>query len=341
MPDSSPEELVDTGEPIDDVKDPSADSSPQDSEAGGLVDQGDKPRDMLSAVKAALDPKTEDPPASGDEGNPKPESESEKEASKEEDSEDDDGDLTEDELNRLKPRTQRRIRKLTSQLSEVAPKAEQFDRMIEWIRERELTDQDINLLFNVGANLRAGKLREAYDQIAPIYQQLQMALGETLPPDLQQKVRTGQIDEASARALATTQANSQLAESRARKLEERGEQERQAQAHAARVETLKTAVTDWEQSRRSSDPDWNLKQRRVTELVELAVYRQGLPETAQGAVEMAETALKQVEAEMRQFRPRKPEVKPPPDAGSSRAEAAPKTLMEAARLGLAKARSVG
>lgn len=341
MPDSSPEDAAVSGtEDNEDVKSPSAESSPAASETDDGLNQGAEPKDMLSAVRRALEPEEEETPASGDDGDPKPEPDPD--ADKEGDDEgEDDGDFTEDELDRLKPKTKRRFEQLLSERAELKPKAEQFDKMVEWINERELTDQDVNLLFNVGANLRSGNFREAYDQIEPIYRQLQQALGETLPDELQQRVQTGQIDEASARQLAATQANSQIAQRKARRLEEQAERARAQETQQQHLTAVKSAVSDWENAKRGADPDWNLKQARVTALIELAVYRQGLPKTAKDAVAMADDALKHVEGELRQLRPRKPEVKPTPDAGSGRTEAQPQTLLEAAKAGLAKAHSGG
>lgn len=346
MPESSPEQIAENGDELD-VKDPAAESSPADEGAQGSDEQGDHP-DMLSAVKAALDPEKEEPPASGDEGDStSSDPKSEKEGSGEESDEDDEGDdeLTDEELARLKPRTQKRIQRLLAdrserdqQIAEFQPKAEQFDRMVSWIQDAELTTQDVNLLFDVGKDLRQGNLRQAYEKIAPIYGQLQQALGETLPDDLQQRVSRGEIDQASAQRLAAAEADRTLATQQAERVQQRQQADQQRQAQESHVTAVKDAITTWEGNKSQSDPDWKLKQRQVSQAIQLAIHTDGFPKTVQDAVNMAEAAATQVDKDLRQFMPKKREVVPPPDAGSSRTEVQPKSMLDAAKAGLAAAR---
>lgn len=328
MPDSSPEDVVEQdGELQSDVT--PAESSPAE-------EQGETPEDMLSAVQAALVPEKEETPASGDDGDPESEPEPEGEEGEGED------DLSDEEFSsNLKARTKRRFDKLLGERNEYRTKAEQYDRMVGWIADNDLTDQDVNLLFSIGANLRSGNLKAAYDQMAPVFAQLQGALGMVLPEELQRRVNLGEIDEASARQLATSTATSRLAEQRAQRVEQRATQQQQAQQVQAHRQAVTQAVNVWEQKHRGADPDWNLKQQRVAELIELNVHRNGFPKTTAEAVAMADDALKSVNAELQRTRPPKKAVTPVPDAGSNRTQSPPTSMLEAARAGLSRAQAGG
>lgn len=342
MPDSSPETDENVGEDQD-VKTSAESSSAEEPEKSG---EGE-PEDMLSAVKAALTTK-EEAPASKDED---PESDSDASDPKDKDQEgegdDDDDDFTEEELSRLKEKTRKRIDTLLSERAEykgeletIRPKAEQFDALTTWINDANLNQQEINLLFDIGKNLKAGNLREALDQMAPVYRGLMQQLGEVLTDDLQAKVDQGLIDVETAKRLAVAESTRTIAENQAKQERERGEQARVQTEQRAHVEAVQGAISTWEKSKSEADPDWNRKQPMVLREIQLAIHQKGYPKTTQAAVEIADVALKAVEKTIRQFAPnRKREVKPDPDVSTSRAEAEPTTMLDAVKRGLAAAKT--
>lgn len=345
MPESSPDDKTaeNGGENDLDVK-ASAESSPAgEPEKSGEGETGD----LVSAVKAALKPKEEAPASEGEtdsDSDPEPSKETDAKEGEGDDDDEGDDDLTEEELSRLKPKTKKRIQTLLAERAErdqaiedLSPKAERFDNMVNWLRERDLRTEDVNLLFDIGANLRQGNLRDAYDKIRPVFENLQQALGITLTDDLRQRVDQGQIDEDTARRLASAETERQLAERRAKQVETAAAERKQADEQAAHQTAVMTAVSTWETSKSTADPDWKLKQPIVMQAIELAIHRQGYPKTTDDAVKMAEAALKEVDKTFGQLAPRKREVKPPTDGASTRAPSAPKSLLEAAKAGLTAA----
>jgi hypothetical protein len=204
------------------------------------------------------------------------------------------------------------------------------------VQEAGLETQEINTLFDIGKALKTGELRKAHDLIKPVFDSLQQALGHVLPNDLDVRVKQGEISEADARALATARADAAVARTnadRVQQAEAKRQKETQNQTHVAAVQS---AVTEWETSKAKADPDWKLKQPLVTQAIELAIHRQGYPKTTADAVKISETALAEVNKTFGQLAPRKQEVKPVAGTASSAATSAPKTMLEAARRGLAK-----
>lgn len=330
------------GKTAPDVKDTAA---PSTTEAPAKADKGDKPKDMLTAVKAALS-KTEKAPASEDTKDSKSEPAKTDDAKKEgEAAEGDEDDLTDEDLNRLKPKTKKRIDTLLAdraerdqQIGALKPKAEQFDKLVTWVRDADLNTDEVNNLFAIGKDLKSGNLRAAYDRIKPVFDNLQQALGHVLPTDLETRVKQGEISEPDARALATARATAVVAETnakRTRELDEKRQQDAQSQTH---ITAVQGAVTEWETSKEKADPDWKLKQPQVTREIKLAILEQGYPKTTADAVKIAEAALAEVDKTFSRLTPKRKEVTPVTDvSASSRAAAAPKTMLEAARRGLAKA----
>lgn len=348
MPESSPETEDQTAQAVPetaDVESP-AESSPADKGAKG---------DMLSAVKAALEPK-EKSPDSSTQDQPAEEAEA-KTSEKDDKAEAEDGDFTEEELAqlaKLKPKTAKRINDLLdlkrqhlaqieahgAEIETLKPKIQQFDSMVRFVEGAGLSVDEVNRGFDTMRNLKQDPLR-AYEQLKPIFLQLQQMAGEILPEDLHNAVATGQLTEAHARELALARTQTALSNQRAQRFERQTQERQQTDAFEAQRQAAASRVTEWEKAQ-AKDPDWKLKQRRVTELIELELHRKQRQNphyfpSPEDAVSMADKALKDVNAEMKRFAPKPKPVNSVHDVASTRNAAAPKTLLEAAKQGLAKA----
>lgn len=342
MPESSPDTVEEGHKPdaaaeTPDVKS-SAEPSTTEASAEKSVEKGDK-GDMLAAVKAALKPK-ETPPASKDKDS-KPEEET-PDAKEGEAEESDSDELTDEELSKLKPKTKRRIDTLLAdraqrdqEIGALKPKAEQFDKLVDWVKEADLSQDDVNSLFDIGKNLKSDP-RKAYEQIKPVFENLQRMFGDVLPDDLAEKVRIGQLAEADARALAVARTNAAVAERKASRVSQQDSERRQAEANAQHINAVQSAVSGWESTKAKSDPDWKTKQDLVKREIKLAIHEQGYPKTPADAVRIAEEALAEVNKTFTRLAPRKTEVRPVTDVASTRAQAKPSSLLEAARQALAK-----
>lgn len=349
-PDSSPEKE------FEDVKSDKTDATAQEvtkdgqdpAESSPAEDKGAK-GDMLSAVKAALEPKAEKTPASDEPGS-KSEEDPAKDAKKdgaEAGTESDD--LTEDELAQVSKKTRKRIETLVRertdrdrQIVELQPKAEQFEKITRFVDDAGLSKDEVNQGFAIMADLKT-RPDQAYERLKPIMKQLAAMFGEgDLPDDLQQDVNFGRITEARARELVVARSRSTISNETLQRTEDQQRQQREAADHKANVDDVSNAVSDWERSKEKSDPSWKLKQPRVMELVELEIVRRQRtkPEyfpTKAEALEFSKAALEKVEKEFKSLAPRPKAINASPDAGSTRSTAAPKTMLEAARVGLANA----
>lgn len=329
--------------PVDQVQ---TDVAPADSSP---ADKGEK-GDMLSAVKAALEPKTGDAPDSDTQGS-KPEVPPVADAKKDgADEGEDTDDLTEEELARLRPKTRKRIDNLLKErsdrdarIADLDPKAQNFEKIQRFVDNAGLSKDEVNQGFDVMANLRNDPLK-AYEQLKPIFAQLQQMAGEVLTPDLQQAVEQGQLTEAHARELALTRSRASVNERRFTETEQRQQAAAQREASEANINDVSGAVTEWEKATSKNDPDWKLKQPRIQVLVENEILRKQARDPAyfpskDEAIKMSKDALAAVETEFKRLAPQRRSISTPAsDAGSSPSMPVPKTMLEAAQAGLARAR---
>jgi len=282
-----------------------------------------KPKSMLDAVTAALAPKEEQSSGSGEEeGATKVDP---AKAAKAKPGEEELGEITDEELNALKPKTRRRFEMFRNQVKTLSAELEQFKAIgadpaavkteaegfrsfLKIATEANLSKEEVNTGFNI-MNLMKNNPAEAYKQLTPFYQQLQAMVGEVLPADLQQQVNTGEITLGHAKELsilraATAQRDLQQTKEQASRAET---QKREAAQKAEKLQTdVGTAVTEWEQRQKSIDPDYLLKQSRVVEAVELAIRRANKPVmSVEEAIKIAESVKKQVDEEFKKLIPRK------------------------------------
>lgn len=353
MPGSSPENTEITGETTEvvktDVQTPEVTTDVQSPAESSTAEVKDDKGDMLSAVKAALKPKTEKPSDSdepGSEAGKEPAVATEKEGAK---AETDPDDLTEDELALLRPKTRKRIDNLLRdrterdrKIAEIAPKAEQFEKITGFVQEAGLSKDEVNDGFAVMRDLKREPYK-AYQRLKPIMAQLANMFGEgDLPQDLQQDVALGRITEQRARELVTARSQSTLASTQAEE-NARQEQVRKArETHESIVNDVASAVTEWERSKEKTDPSWKLKQPRVMEIVEIEIARRQRTNpnyfpTKDEALKFSNDALARVETDLRAYGPRPRAINPVTDAGSTRSVAKPTNAVEAAKLALSQA----
>lgn len=346
MPESSPEdvktEVIDAKAPAAEVKTTQDVASTESSTAEPKGEKGD----MLAAVKAALAPKAEKTPASDEQGS-QSDADPAKAAAKEggEAGEESD-DLSEEELERLRPKTRKRIENLLRgtherdrKIAELEPAAEGFWKISRFVEDAGLSQAEVNDLFNVGRDLKLNPLK-AHERLKPIFRQLEIMAGDALPEDLHEAVLVGKLTEAHAKELARTRSTAAISTAQVQRIEQRQESQAQQETVRAHVAAVSGAVSAWERQQEKSDPDWKLKQSRVTELIELSIMRRRqsdpsyFPKTNEEAVALATDALKTVNAEMKRFAPARREIKAHPETGSPRSSAKPSTMLEAAKQAL-------
>lgn len=300
---------------------------------------------LVAKIQAALAPK-ETPDSKSKDQSP---AEAEPPEQEEEESEEtDDAEIADEDLTRLSKKTFRRVKRLLSviddknaEIETLKPRVEQFDRMVKMVSDTGLSASEVDfLLTGVGQNLKRNPA-EAYKQLTPIYQRLQVMFGDVLPPELDQQVRTGKITREAAQAIVRNQTNAALATQeaeRVRKAKEAEDTERNTDAH---VDRIRTAATEWETSQAKADPDWKHKAPEVMEQIELELNRFAKgnePLTPEKSIEIANKAKKTVDDRYKRFVPKPTEVRPATEVAATASTPKPATALEAAKLELAKLR---
>lgn len=253
------------------------------------------------------------------------------------------GEITDQELARYGPKTQRRIKQLLAARTELSSeveglrvKAQSFEKIDEYIRTNRLTNDDFAVLLEIGSLVRNDPF-EAFKRFSAITAELAKVTGHELPPELAERVKLGYLAEQDAREIVQNRNRAALAEQRAQESRQQSQEDQTRQQVQSHVQTCRQTANTWESQRKSTDPDWNEKQGRISELIELEVYRNGYPQTQRAVVEMLDGFLKQVNGELARFKPPPREVRPTLGAYAQRpGYAEPKTLMEAIDAALAK-----
>jgi hypothetical protein len=303
----------------------------------GDENQGAKPKSVAEAVFAALKPKegiTESSPnsetgtdAPGAEDQPLPD------------------EVTTEELSRYHSRTRRRIQQLldknkasATEVGQLKPLAEQAQRINQFVKESGLGWPEVNSGFELMRLLKTDPV-EARKQLEPIWSALNKLCGYELPPDLQQKVDQGFVDEATARDLAQSKARAHLAQSAQTRTVQTIQQQREQTQRQQFGASVQSAIKTFEDNWRKSDPDYAALSGRVQEKVELALSRMAAKGEAlkspADAVKLVEDARNAVRAEMKPYIQKREPIAPLPGGGvTAHGAPKPRNFVEAVQQGL-------
>lgn len=142
-----------------------------------------------------------------------------------------------------------RFQELTQKVKELEPLANRMRNVEKWMKDNGVTADEASQALNLVTLLKnPARADEAFKVLEPIFQGLQAARGEVLPPDLQKQVDDGNVSLTLAK---------ELAKARAQKLmNEQTSQERGQHEFATRCAQ---AVTSWEEATKKTDPDFSRK----------------------------------------------------------------------------------
>jgi hypothetical protein len=258
------------------------------------------------------------------------------------------GDPTEVELDTYKPDTRRRIEQLLAQRNEARQASERykadadaFGQFRDWQAANQLENDDINLLLDAGAALRRGDFRGFLERAIPYIDAARQAVGDLLPADLQAQVDEGSIPWETARELGMHRINEARLQTEANTIRQTVDLTAQRQL----AEQTYAAVADWEARTKARDPDWVLKQDVVERFSSALVMSKGRPTSPQQAVAMAQEAYEEANRVLGRVQPQPTATRPSPSSnvhhanGNGSAAPEPRTLMEAAILGLQRGQS--
>lgn len=321
------------------VSDSTAASSPATSDPGRTAEApaAQDSRSMLDVVSDALSKTTEGNSSAPSQGEVPAETQPSDPAA--ETQTEVDPVPSEEDLKRFHPKTRERFEKLTGVLKEARAKADEFsekaqhfDKTMEYLRGTGLEADEVQNTLALGSLIKRGDPLKALEALEPIYQEVRRRAGAELPADLKEQVNLGYLSENHARELMRARVSDQYKSQQLQEVERQQAAERETRAREAVVETATGASGQWEASKRSTDPDFNLKQGRIAELVELEVHRRlragNWTPGKQDIVEICEAAHKKATDEIRKLQPPPKQIIPVTGSASPRTAPAPKSYMD-------------
>lgn len=144
----------------------------------------------------------------------------------------------------------------------------------------------------------------AWERLKPFAEKVAVAAGVLLPPDLQQKVQTGEL--ARGVAIELSKARAQVQSSQTREQLQREQAERRAQMEGQQA--IIGAATSWEADRQAKDPNFAAKMPLLQRELAYLHATEGRPTTPQGVKEQCERAYAAVN---KAYRPPAPAPQPP------------------------------
>jgi hypothetical protein len=186
--------------------------------------------------------------------------------------------------------------------------------------------------------LRAGDYAGFYRSVSPFVRTAQEYLGIALPPDLSERVKAGHMTEAVAKEHARIRLENQRGQIQVR------EAERQQTVTNTQVvqDQVTRSVNAFEKQLAASDPDYKAKAASVRRTAQaMLLERGGRIAGVDDALTITKAAYDEVNAAMRKMRPALASTAARPNGNGTTmsATAEPKSIMEAALQGLARARN--
>lgn len=144
-------------------------------------------------------------------------------------------------------------------------------------------------LFVFAALLRSDPPK-AWEMAKPIIQELLVACGEVLPPELKAKVEAGEYTAEAAAEIAKAQARAKTVEG-GRTFEQL---QRDRQAKQALQQSLYDTATSWATDRRKKDPNFAAKEPLLKKEIAWLQSQEGVPDSPEGVKAQLDKAYKAV-----------------------------------------------
>lgn len=222
-----------------------------------------------------------------------------------------------------------RWKEMLAERDALKPKAEQFDKIENFMKTNALSPDEMAEGLKVMALMKLNPV-EAHKALKGYVDQLAPLAGEVLPEDLKKEVEEGFIEENRAKELARLKAEREYAFARQKEV---AEQQERARAVAFQQEVA-TAVSAWERTEQARDPEWSVKQEMVLDRVK-ALLASERPSNPSEAVELARRALADVNSRLRPILGRAAIPKGPTSSlSSANTRPKPASLDDLVRMGL-------
>lgn len=220
-------------------------------------------------------------------------------------------------------------RTMASEVATLKPAAEQFEKIDGFMREHQLTHDEVGEGFVIMAMMKAGdprvlqKLDETRDKVA-------LAIGAKIPDDIQAKIDAGEISEEAGKTMSLDRAKLKMSESAtARRAEADATDKTEREATELR-QTCQAATDAWVKEAAKTDPDFAKKESAIARYSRALILEHGAPRNREEAVNLVKAAYAAVNNDLKGIVPAKAPVKHLQSAPSSHgANTQPKTLAEA------------
>lgn len=257
----------------------------------------------------------------------------------------------EEDLEKLPFGKHPRFKELIQQRNEYRDKVQEFEadagqhrQMREYLDKMELSEEEAANAIVLAAQLKHAKEgRFDADQVLQRLSQMQSEIatraGKALPPDIQEKVDEGLIDDDAAKELA----QARVVQEQAKRDSELRQQRQQQDEARQQIQKFTDTATRWEAAVKARDPDYEMKKEAIADYVKAMRLERGNPSSAEDVLMLLRDAYRTVNARFGRLAP-KPEPKAP-NLSSDRSHAPeaprpqPKTLLDAARQGLQEAQA--
>lgn len=308
------------------------------SDAQETEDSSDAPKDMLDAVRKAVDINeakadklAKERSDESDEAEDDAESKDDAEEVK---AEDDTEDESQDE--KLPFGKHPRFKKLVSQRNELRseverlkPLVEDYQQVQDYMKQNDLAPQEVAQAMQILTLLKTDPLK-AKEALQPTLQLFASLSGEALPDDIKQKVEEGYMDEDTAKEVAALRAQSAVQKQRAQEFATQQQQRQQEQYAQQSSQQLYNAVSNWEQTIAARDPDYAKLKPLVMKATQAALA-QGRPSTPEQAIALVESAYREVQDSVKALMPKRTAQRTVTSTNSVSTSASPKpsSLLEA------------
>lgn len=203
------------------------------------------------------------------------------------------------EVRRERDQFRTKAAELTAQVEQLSGKAEQLDAIGGFMREHELSAEEVQQGFEIMALMKHDPAA-ALQKLAPHLSNLELATGNRLPEDLQEKVDAGEVTPEIARETAKARMDAAAAQARAERAGQTVER-----THAQQLaQSMKSAVSEWEDGIKARDPDYSHMQSFVIDRTRV-LMGQTPPRTPDEAKALVQQAYNDVKAQMRRVLPNK------------------------------------
>lgn len=252
-------------------------------------------------------------------------------------------DPTPEELAGYKAGTRQRIERLLGERNHYRTEAQVTQTLRDFLVQNDIAREDFQLTLDLAAAMRRGDFQAFLEGVGPYVQLATQALGITLPGDLLNEVQLGRMSNEVAAQLSRERYARALSDQRATRATQVMSDQQTYQQQTQQVQAIEQTVQQWENTVRQSDPDYGRKEETVRNFLWAVVREQGPPRSPEHAVEIAREAYNRANQVFRQFTPAPRATRAVPSStnrsAAPGARPEPSSMMEAAMLGLERARS--